>query len=350
LIENWWINRTSRELCCDSLLDREPQIQRSIQQLSDRFTTERQTTATDYFADEQSLCSYGLFFFPQTFARTGLIVQEITARGWKPEAPLSILDLGAGAGAASLCAASMLGTNTPTILTAVDRSTTALTAMQEIVSDCSSLWPDLQCSVETADIRHWMRKETRKWDLIIASFSLNEMAFSIEAETENLVRLLNDKGLVIVIEPALRTSSEKLELWRDRIAQRNDLHIWAPCLHSQSCPLLREGKYWCHEVRPWHAPESLAFFNRHLYRQAHVLKFSFLVFGKTAPAPVDPSSFRLISPVTRHKKALLFTGCTSQGTKKDFRLLNTLIGDERKHIKNWKRGDIVSSLNQEGLS
>ncbi|MGH9857462.1 MAG: hypothetical protein ACRD4B_06415, partial [Acidobacteriota bacterium] len=56
LIEDWWINRTLRQLACESLLDREPELQRSIQALSDRFTTDRQTIANDYFADEQSLC------------------------------------------------------------------------------------------------------------------------------------------------------------------------------------------------------------------------------------------------------------------------------------------------------
>ena len=352
LIEDWWVNRTLRQLSCESLLDREAQLQRRIQELSDRFTTDRQSIAEDYFADEQSLCAYGLFFFPQSFVRTALILREIMSRGWNPDGPLSILDLGSGAGAASFSVASERGAAGSISLTAVDRSPTALNVLQDLAVDCSSLWPGLQLSVETAYMARWIREQNRKWDLILASYSLNESEFSIDLETDPLVNRLTDNGLVIVIEPALKASSERLELWRDSIAGRPDLHIWAPCLHRQSCPLLREGQYWCHEVRSWQPPESVTFFNRHLHRQAHLLKFSFLVFGKTGPEQLDSPSFRLISPVTRHKKSLLFTGCTSEGIKKDFRVKNTLTGDERKHVRNWKRGDIVSSLSlkHEGLS
>ena len=352
LLEDWWINHAFRQLSCESLLDREAQLQRSIQELSDRFTTDRQWIAKDYFADEQSLCAYGLFFFPQSFVRAGLILQEILSKGWNPGVPLSILDLGSGAGAASFSVASKLGADAPVTMTAIDHSHKALTVLQDLAADCSALWPDLQCSVETADMRRWIQKQNRKWDLILASYSLNETEFSVESETELLVNLLTDSGLVIVIEPALKSSSEKLEAWRDRIAVRQDLHIWAPCLHSLSCPLLSEGQYWCHEVRSWLPPDSLTFFNRRLHRQIHVLKFSFLVFGKAGPAPLQSPSFRLISPVTRLKKSLLFTGCTSEGTKKDFRVMSTLTEDESKHARNWKRGDIVflSSLKHEGLS
>jgi ribosomal protein RSM22 (predicted rRNA methylase) len=341
LIEEWWINRTLHRLACESLLDREPQLQWSIQALSDRFTTDRESIAQDYFADEQTLCSYGLFYFPQTFARTSLILREILSRGWHPAGPISILDLGSGAGAASFSVASMLAA-IPVNLTAVDHSGHALTALQSLAGDCSSLWPNLRSSVEAGDVSAWIRKETRKWDMILASFSLNEMKITVE--TDLLANMLTDRGLLIVTEPALKTSSEKLEGWRDRIAQREDLHIWAPCLHRKSCPLLREGEYWCHEVRSWQPPDSVTFFNRHLHRQVHILKFSFLVFGKTRPQPLASPSFRLISPVTKHKKSFMFSGCTCEGTKKDFCVGNTLTAQERSHVKKWKRGDTIASF------
>lgn len=351
--EKWWVDRTLKRLSCESLAEREAQLTQSVQALSDRFTLERQSLQADYFADEQSLCAYGLFFFPQSFVRTALVLREILARGWNAGGPLSVLDLGSGAGAASFSAASLLH-DRPVHLTAIDHSPNALSAMQELARDGLSQWPLLECRTEVADIRRWMRSQGRQWDLVLASLTLNEIEFSPEQQTGALRNLLTDRGVVVVIEPALKSASEKLEEWRDQISLRDDLRIWAPCLHHRACPLLKEsrGRFWCHEVRSWHAPDSLAFLNRHLYRRTHVLKFSFLVFGKQGPVPLDSFAFRLISPVSRQKKSLLFTGCTAGGRKKDFRVPGTLIEDERKSIKEWERGDIVTSfsLNDDWLS
>ena len=351
LLEEWWINVTLRHLSCNTLQERELQLEQSIQALSDRFTKERSNPAKDYFADPVSLCAYGLFFFPQSYVRTSFVLQEILSRGWKPPDPMSILDLGAGTGAASLSVASLFS-STPATITAVDHSPAALTSMLELASGCSILWPSLQCKTQTADFWQWSQRQKAKWDLILATFALNESNFSSSSATDILTNLLTEQGLLVIIEPATKTSSEKLESWRDTITERPELHIWGPCLHRSSCPLLREGTYWCHDVRSWQPPAGLRFFNRHLYRQIHLLKFSFLVLGKKAPDPVAPLSFRLISPVSKRKKSLLFTGCTTEGIKKDFQVFHTLTEHERKQIKSWGRGDIVTSfrLNRERFS
>jgi len=349
ILEDWWINVALEQLGCNSLQEKEHQLQQSIQGLSDRFTKERPALAEDYFADPASLCAYGLFFFPQSYARTQFVVQEILSRGWNHVGPVSILDLGAGAGPASFSAASLFDAAR---ITAIDRSPAALSMMKRIAFECSNLWPQLDYELHVDDLWRWIKKQDKKWDLILASFSLNESGFSFEQATTILANALTDRGMIIVIEPALQSTSETLEAWRDHIAQQQDLHIWGPCLHQDLCPLLKEGKFWCHEVRSWRSPESLAFLNRHLYRQIHVLKFSFLTFGKQAPQPLTSFSFRLISPVSKKKKKLVFTGCTSEGTKKEFRMNYPLTNEGRNQIRKWERGDVVTSfpLNPERLS
>jgi ribosomal protein RSM22 (predicted rRNA methylase) len=348
-LEDWWINVAFDLLGCNSLEDKEHQIVQAIQRLSDRFTKERSYLSEDYLADPASLSAYGLFFFPQSYARTQFVLQEIISRGWNPTQPLSILDLGSGAGAGAFSAASLTDSAR---ITAVDRSPAAISMMKRIASDCSDLWPNLEFEFQIHDLWRWIKVQDRKWDLILASFSLNESGFSFEQTTPILANALTDHGMIVVIEPALRSTSEKLEAWRDQIAQLQDLHIWGPCLHSTFCPLLKEGKFWCHEVRAWKSPVSLTFLNRHLHHQIHVLKFSFLAFGKEAPRPAGSFSFRLISPVSKQKRKLVFTGCTSEGTKKEFRMNPPLTEEGRNQIRKWERGDVIIPfpLNQEWLS
>jgi ribosomal protein RSM22 (predicted rRNA methylase) len=349
ILEDWWINVALDLLACNSLQEKEHQLVQSIQDLSDRFTKERSDLSKDYFADPTSLCAYGLFFFPQSYVRMQFVLQEIFSRGWNPTRPLSILDLGAGAGPASFSAASLVDSAR---ITAVDRSQAALSMMQRIASDCSPLWPHVNYEFQIDDLWRWINRQEKKWDLILASFSLNESGFSFEQATTILANALTDNGMMMVLEPALRSTSETLEAWRDHIARLEDLHIWGPCLHRDFCPLLKEGKFWCHEVRSWSSPVSLTFLNRHLYRQIHVLKFSFLAFGRAIPQPPASFSFRLISPVSRQKRKLVFTGCTSEGKKKEFRMNHPLTKEGRNQIRKWERGDVITPfpLNLEGLS
>lgn len=346
ILEDWWINVALDLLECNSLEEKEHQLVQTIQRLSDRFTKERSELVEDYFTDPLALCAYGLFFFPQSYVRTQFVMQEILFRGWKSSGRVSILDLGSGAGPTSFSAASCFDAAS---ITAIDRSSPALSYMTRIASEC---FPQLEFESYVDDLWRWIKRQDRKWDLILASFSLNEAGFSLEEATPILASALSDHGMIIVIEPALRSTSERLEAWRDQIAQRRDLHIWGPCLHSDFCPLLKEGKFWCHEVRSWNSPPGLTFLNRHLYRQIHVLKFSFLAFGKEKPPPAGSFSFRLISPVSKQKRKLVFTGCTSEGKKKEFRMNAPLTEEGRNQIRKWERGDVITSLplNQEWFS
>ena len=339
-MEEWWNQYALKYFGVASLHDCEHQLERNVQALSDQFTRERPKPLTDYFADPELLAAYGLFFFPQSYARTSMILQEILARGWKPDREVSVLDLGSGTGAAAFGVLSVLK-NSSVAVHAVDRSAAALRVLQLIASDCRMLWPSAVISVERADMWEWMKKQERKYDLVIASFSVNESNLSMADPIQLLSRLLSDRGIAIIIEPALQATSEALERWRDEIAAKGDLHIWGPCLHSKSCPLLMEGKFWCHEVRSWEPPASLRFLNRHLYRQIHVLKYSFLAFGRKEPDTMSHSAFRLISPVSRRKRSLVFTGCSIDGTKKDFRISGPLTEHERRFIHRWERGDIL---------
>jgi ribosomal protein RSM22 (predicted rRNA methylase) len=336
ILEEWWTQFVLRELGFASLFDCSRRIEKNIQTLSDAYTKQREFR-TDLFKDPELLSAYGLFFFPQTYARTKFVFREILNRGWKPSGPVSILDLGSGAGAASFSIASEIQNEVS--ITAVDRSKPALSVMQKIASECLRK----NCEIHEHDIWNWANREKKKYDVIVASFSLSETHVSLQQWTNTLLRLLNDSGIVLVLEPSLKETSENIELWRNEIAQKTSLYIWGPCLHRKECPLLMEGKYWCHEVRSWKPPESLAFMNRCLYREIHITKFSFLAFGKSPPAPLSVFAFRLISPVSKRKKQLVFSGCATDGMKHNFQISVRSLSLQNRHlIRKWERGDTLT--------
>jgi ribosomal protein RSM22 (predicted rRNA methylase) len=336
ILEEWWTRFALKELGCESLFDCARSIEKNIQILSDAYTKQREFR-TDLFKDQELLSAYGLFFFPQTYARTKFVFREILNRGWKSSDPVSILDLGSGAGAASFSIASEIENGIS--ITAVDRSKLALSVMQKIASDCFQQ----NCELHAHDIWNWVSRQKKKYDVIVASFSLSETKVSFQQWTDTLVRLLKDTGIVLIVEPSLKETSENLESWRNEIAQKTPLYIWGPCLHRDQCPLLMEGKFWCHEVRSWRPPDSLSFMNRHLYRKIHITKFSFLAFGKSAPAPFSRFAFRLISPITKRKKNFVFSGCATDGIKHDFQIAGRSLSVQDRHlIRKWERGDTLT--------
>src|SRR5207244_13018170 len=92
----------------DPLREKEAQIVAAVQSLSDQFTIRRAELINDYFQDPKFLAAYGLFFFPENYARVQLLAAELLQRGWKPSSQLTVLDLGAGTGAAAMAIVQML--------------------------------------------------------------------------------------------------------------------------------------------------------------------------------------------------------------------------------------------------
>ncbi len=328
-LEEWWLNRVKDQAVTEA----------GIQQLSDLFTKQRGEMEVDYFRNPELLQAYGLFYFPQTYMRTQFVFREVLKRGWNPPDPVSILDLGAGTGAASISLTHQLRHQLNGIeVTAVDRSAQALNTLQQIYQD---LAPYPTIKIHCSDFRRWLAQQDRRWDLIIASFSLNETEHFSTGFIGEIAGALSENGMALILEPALRETSENIERLRDRISIMSSLHVWAPCPHRQSCPLLAEGRFWCHEVRSWKPPDSLASINRRLYREIHILRFSFLAFGKQMPPALPDGSFRLISPVAKLKGRFVFTACTSKGEKREWEILSrSLKEEERLALRSHERGEM----------
>lgn len=395
-LEAWWVEQVRRHMSWASgslELDRLAPV---VQALSDQFVDETHPPFAAYDHDVQTLLAYGLFFFPQTFVRTQWPVLELLRfRNWQPptQRPLRILDLGAGLGGASLGVISALLALYPSIssstihLTAVDHGTQNLHWLQRMVQELSPHWPNVCLDIRHEDLwryghdqkqvspdltpnikkpgshhRTTLLKEGEPkswpkegkiledpWDLVISSFALTEIFRGQTGSNmwhwlRGVLQRLDPDGLLLILEPASQDSCERLEDIRDRIAAEGEFHLWGPCLHQRSCPLLAFGQSWCHEVREWKAPDSLHFLNRKLFRDTQVLRFGFLMVGKQPPvaSSFPKHTFRLISPVLKRKGHRLATGCSAEGNRLQIEIFQRdLERDQISVLEQMERGNLL---------
>jgi ribosomal protein RSM22 (predicted rRNA methylase) len=363
LLERFWREEARvlwGDVSDDELVER---VRPLVQALSDRFTVDR-ARAPELYGDDPALrVAYGLFFFPQTFARAQLALREC----WRPpggDAPVRILDIGAGTGAAGFAALHLLGSR-PAFLRAVDRAARALESLRAAAAACRELWPQAVIEVARSDAAEISTETGRDtvYDVILCSFALSEIAdqharFDPMVWTRTLLSWLSPDGLLLILEPALKSCAERLEVMRDRVAMEGWGRIVGPCMHHAPCPLRAEGRFWCHEVRRWRPPPLAEKINRTLFRDLPNLKFSFLALRRatdpsaSATMPADARSpsgegaddqrARLVAPVVEQRGKFLTRGCFADGRLREIELLTRhLRADARAAVDALERGSRV---------
>lgn len=366
-LESWWLEQLRR---CYPGKDEEAalrKLQKTVARISDLFTLERQDSMERAYHTPEDVLAYGLFYFPQTYARTVLALNElIEFRQWQPDPirPVRILDIGCGSGA-STCAImeALSGRVTSGEIHGIDQGSGNIEAARSLTREWEppgrTSWQIRfqQRNLQPAAVGP-LALPRGSWDLIVLAFSLNELAGKCEDGVlgdwlARIVSNLAPGGVCLILEPALMETSTRLMSLRDWLIETTHLHLWGPCLHRQACPMLAEGKQWCHEVRRWTPPASLEFLNRKLFRDINHLKFSFLVLGRDA-APETPASenlFRTVSPVTRTAGKFSLRGCAADGQIHTYEWLQRHLDREQKDFIRfiWERGDIGDASNPEVL-
>lgn len=342
-------------------------IRPSVAALSDLFTVERPRDGKfrDYMSEPKLLAAYGLFFFPQSFARAEFALRrtlDFYARGnaacGSAETPIRILDLGSGAAPCGLAAVQVLRERFPQreiALTALDRSRSALEAARAL----TQIFPEkIAFAALPADLKKGVPAKLAlpPQDLILLGWSLNECV-PAPADAVPFLRalapLLALNGVLLVLEPALKITAERLQRASDFFAQKSNrgapFFRLAPELGEHACPLLREGIFWNHEVRAWTPPPCTEFLNRKLFREIGALKFAWCALGKTPPRRFDVPAgacglLRLVSPIETTKHCLRFVGVNPRGEKICVEMPTRGLSksDVKKLAASRERGDIVA--------
>jgi len=228
-------------------------------------------------SDSQRL-AYLATRLPATHAVVCKVLNEMGRRGGGMEIA-SLLDAGAGPGTAFLAAIEAgLPLKTATLL---ERDPGFIALGRQLASEYGHIE------------QNWLLRDmTQAWDLaphdlVIASYSLNELREKERLEVVEKLWNLAQKFLII-IEPGTRMGFEGLLKMRQNLLLKG-AHLIAPCPHSNQCPI--SEKDWCHfsariQRSSFHRKTKDATLN---YEDE---KFSYVIFSKTKFAPCQSRVLR----------------------------------------------------------
>jgi hypothetical protein len=170
--------------------------------------------------------------------------------------------------------------------------------------------------------------------LWLSSYFLNEADIPLDELARRLVDHweyhLEEEGLAILVEPALRLQSRRmLELRKHLLVEfasprrKGKYQILLPCLGHQACGALAIDDDWCHEEITWWRPKYLRKIDELAGLDRKTLPFTYLVIAKSArpiaellPALGDSRASRLVSPPHSEGKDLEFYVCSEDGKRR----------------------------------
>jgi ribosomal protein RSM22 (predicted rRNA methylase) len=246
--------------------------------------------------------------------------------------PRTMLDVGAGPGAASFAAARAFERIDHVDL--VDANATlralALTLFAEADSEALRQVAHRQ-SYQHGDALAVL-VGAKSADLVVASYLAGEIAPGRLASFAQALWTVTAQALV-VIEPGTPTGYQRIiEIRRLLIAA--GAHVAAPCPHERACPLVAPD--WCHFAQ--RLPRSR---DHQRVKGASVPfedeKFSYVVLSRAPPRRVDA---RVLAPPKVTKSAVTAKLCTAQGVITD--KVARRDGDAYRRRKSWRWGDQVT--------
>jgi ribosomal protein RSM22 (predicted rRNA methylase) len=245
-------------------------------------TGARELVGTRYLADPALRREYADEIAP----RTGAALAKILAELYRADAPAParVLDLGAGTGAVGQALRAFFAARGALDVVAVDRVAGP--------------------GILVADLARELPRVEGRFDLIVAAHLIGELFLDASDAADQRARrvlawvraFLDDRGAVILIEPALRETSRALLEVRDRLVAAG-LHVVAPCFWTGPCPALARERDWCHDAAP----------------AARRIDFSYLALRAVAPPPAEATLFRIVSDPLVEKGRLKIYGCGAAG-------------------------------------
>jgi hypothetical protein len=168
------------------------------------------------------------------------------------------------------------------------------------------------------------------------SFFLNEAsepaAQIAQALLDTWEKHLDEEGVVILAEPALKLQSRRLLELRKALIQEKTrrgadwLQILLPCLGEQTCGALASEEDWCHEEVSWWRPPYFRTIDEMAKLDRKTLPFSYLVLIRssrsreeilpTLAGTAESGRQRLVSPAHAEGKDLEFFICGQDGKRR----------------------------------
>lgn len=288
LLRLWRSNRNASALSAQEAAS----VSKALLNLQRGLTGDRQLAGAGYMQDKNLLGAYLLYYWPVSYTQisccTNYFSNALKVLAEKDE--LNILDIGSGPGPAS-CAltdcALKANANLQINLDLFDSSGKALDLAKKIFDFDYKAKVSTSCKTVNLEQTDFSLLQ-KKYDLIVASHSLNELwkdkADSLQKKERLLLELsslLNDGGILLLCEPALLKTSRSLIGLRDFLAEKK-MSLLAPCpCFSDECPALKAGEnQTCHAEILWKPVEPVATLARLAKLDRTSVKMTFFAFKK----------------------------------------------------------------------
>ncbi len=290
--------------------------------------------------------SYFLSFMPPNLFRVASVWAELSRLGyrWPEGLPFRAIEWGAGP-ATGACGVSAgehhapigLPRNGSWALIDQDRPMLQLGEKwaQKYFSSHEHAWETRLFHRKLDFTQPMLPRNAPKFGLWLMSYFLNEATpGQLTGAAERFVaewdRHVEDEGLIVIVEPALKAQSRKLlELRRQLLELRErgkglSYQVLLPCLGHQACGALSAPEDWCHEETVWWRPPYLRRIDQMAGLDRKSLAFSYLVIAKSKrpmsellPATRGFQRFeRLVSPSHSEGKDLEFYLCGKEGKRR----------------------------------
>lgn len=296
---------------------------KSIEDLSELFTEDRPKTMPSYFNHARYRSAYLLYFLPLQAAKFLTLfdlfpeaMKSMSESVSQQSGVLSIADLGAGPGTASLAVLLHLMKRDQSSQTKLpqiqfhwfDTNMASMDDGKALIEQFCDHFPTLRGKVEVhLHVKPWWKAASellQTQSFILLGHVLNESSISEReslATWKKLTQISEGAGILIV-EPAARKTAQNLSQFRDwifhsQILDKSPSQIWGPCLHSKSCPLAM-GRDWCHFSIPIQIPGKwFREFSKGLGSERQWVKFSYLWLTSNhyPSSPAHPELRRVVS-------------------------------------------------------
>ncbi len=319
------------------------------------------------------------FSFARDVPKGAAAVRELVCTGALANRPLRIVDLGGGLGAMTwgivraVTASYGAAPVPPMEALVVDEDAEVLGAAAMLAAEARTRLggaaPPLTLRTSALPLAQGMKLPEA--DLVVLGQVLSELDVRTEPESraaahaalvdDLLSRVVAPDGALVIVEPALRERTRHLHRLRDLLVAKGRT-VFAPCLHSRSCPMLATPGEWCHEDLPVDLPPWVAPLARAAGLRFQGLTFSYLVLRRDGAGLGDRATsglaalgeahvhLRVVSELIRTKGKAEIFGCSSEGVRLRMRRLDrdaARSGDDRaaRATAAWAslgRGDVVT--------
>ena len=193
-----------------------PALKQAAARLSDAYRAGNPTRLTG----GNDLTAYLVTRMPATYAASRAVLDEL------PDLPFrSVLDIGAGPGAAALAARDRFADLT--LFTLIERDPSLADAAAEFLPAAQVVPGDIESM-----------REFPPHDLVIASYAIGELRAEVVARLWAAARMA-----LIIIEPGTPHGARNIACWRSQLLECG-AQIAAPCPGPVPCPLTEPD--WCH--------------------------------------------------------------------------------------------------------